>query len=278
MAYRAVWLHCLLAGGLVTALAGACSSSSDRTTNDNEAGAAGEGGAGPDSSAGGSDNSLGGERPAAGASAGGTPAAGGAEPAQGGAGGQSLPSDDGGQPATGEAGAGGAPPDFGEPDNVDTFGCFIRSGDGGDLLPTGEIAVNVTNPVYSAACDSTWVSTNENAYTSQEVPTTLVMRRSFIIADDLGAGDFSITYKADDAIDFFLNGELIIGCTPPAENPGFCQQVCNTSAISPASLKPPGQLNTLEARLINLQSTPAGNGNFGYTALNYSVCVEPAGS
>lgn len=271
MAHRAVWLCCLLAGGLATALAGACSSSSDRTTSDNEAGAAGatgEGGAGADPSAGGSDSSLGGE-PAA---------AGGAQPASGGAGGQSSPADDGGQPATGEAGAGGAAPDFGEPDNVDTFGCFIRSGDGGDLLPTGEIAVNVTNSVYSPACDSTWVSTNENAYTSQEVPTTVVMRRSFIIADDLGAGDFSITYKADDAIDFFLNGELIIGCTPPAENPGFCQQVCNTSAISPASLKPPGELNTIEARLVNLQSTPAGDGNFGYTALNYSVCVEPAGS
>lgn len=273
MAPRPLWLHCLLAVVLATALAGACSSSSDRKTSENEAGAAGatgEGGAGPYPSAGGSDSSL--------AGSGGTPAAGGAEPASGGAGGQSAPGDDGGQPATGEAGAGGAAPDFGEPAQVDTFGCFIRTGDGGDILPTGEIATNVTNPVYSAACDSTWVSTNENAYTSQEVPTTLIMRRSFIIADDLGAGDFSITYKADDAIDFFLNGELIIGCTPPAQDPGFCQHVCNTSAIPPAALKPAGELNTLEARLINLQSTPAGNGNFGYTALNYSVCVEPAGS
>lgn len=276
MAHRPPWLHGLLAVALGTALAGACSSSSERKSSENEAGAAGatgEGGAGADPSAGGSDSSLGG----AGAGSGGTPAAGGAEPASGGAGGQSSPGDDGGQPAAGEAGAGGAAPDFGGPASVDTFGCFIRSGDGGDLLPTGEVATNVTNPVYSPACDSAWVSTNENAYTSLEVPTTVVMRRSFVIADDLGAGDFSITYKADDAIDFFLNGELILGCTPPVQNPGFCQQVCNTSAIPPAALKPPGKLNTLEARLTNLQSTPAGNGNFGYTALNYSVCVEPAG-
>jgi hypothetical protein len=99
------------------------------------------------------------------------------------------------------------------------------------------------------------------------------MRRSFVVAEALGTGAFSITYKADDAVDFFLNGQLIIGCSPPANNPGFCQQVCNTSAMPAEAFNPPGAVNTLEARLINTASVHAGGENYGYTALNYSVCV-----
>jgi hypothetical protein len=174
---------------------------------------------------------------------------------------------------TGEAGVGGAAVDFGVPTQVETFGCFIRSGDGGDLLPNGEIAVNVTSSVYSAACDSAWVAENEHAYAPQHTPTTLIMRRSFVVDETLGTGAFSITYKADDAVDFFLNGQLIIGCSPPENNPGLCQQVCNTSAMPAEAFNPPGVVNTLEARLVNTASVPAGGENYGYTALNYAVCV-----
>ena len=38
--------------------------------------------------------------------------------------------------------------------------------------------------------------------------------------------------------------------------------------------RPAGEVNLLEARLINLKSVDAGGGNYGYTALNYSVCVS----
>jgi hypothetical protein len=40
------------------------------------------------------------------------------------------------------------------------------------------------------------------------------------------------------------------------------------------TFKPAGEVNLLEARLINLQSVDAGGGNYGYTMLNYSVCVS----
>jgi hypothetical protein len=266
-----------LLGALVAGTAAACGSADDRQVmRDRAAGAAGEANAGAPSSGGSASNSAGETGVGAQSQVGG---------AEGTAGNGALAGSEnlGGSPADGGAagsgllgggGEGGVPPDFGEPTSVDEFGCFIRSGDGGDLLPDGSIAVNVTNPVYSAACDSTWVSRDANAFAPQETPTTLIMRRAFVIDGSLGPGVFSITYKADDAIDFVLNGELIIGCTPPVENAGFCQQVCNTSTIPAGALRPAGEVNLLEARLVNLQSVDAGGGNYGYTALNYSVCVS----
>jgi hypothetical protein len=272
-------------------IAAACGSDDGRTVREDGAGAGGESHGGDSSRTGGSQSSPGGGDAESGGDGDGGVAAlrGGAPPGGGGAAGGDAASDGGdssgaeagasgaagaaGAGADGAAGAAGAGPDFGVPTEVEAYGCFIHSGDGGDLLPNGEIAVNVTSSVYSAACDSAWVSSNENAYAPQQTPTTLVMRRSFVVDPSLGAGDFTITYKADDAIDFLLNGQLIIGCSAPDDNPGLCQQVCNTSAMPAAAFNPPGVVNTLEARLINTFSVPAGGENYGYTALNYSVCV-----
>jgi hypothetical protein len=273
-----VVLRLLLVGALTAGAAAACGSGNDRQVpRDGAAGGAGEASGGVPSSGGSASTSAGesgtGTKVPTGGAEGtaGEGALAGSEngagsPAEGGTAGSGLP---------GSGGEAGMAPDFGDPTSVAEFGCFIRSGDGGDLLADGSIAVNVTNPVYSAACDSAWVSRDENAFAPQATPTTLVMRRAFVIDEDLGAGRLSITYKADDAIDFVLNGELIIGCTPPSDNAGFCQQVCSTSTIPAAALRPAGEVNLLEARLVNLQSLDAGNGNYGYTALNYSVCVSP---
>jgi hypothetical protein len=35
------------------------------------------------------------------------------------------------------------------------------------------------------------------------------------------------------------------------------------------------QTNVLDIELINLQSADAGNGNFGWTAVSYALCVAP---
>jgi hypothetical protein len=258
-------------------IAAACGSDDGRTVRDDGAGAGGESHGGDSSRTGGAKSSPGGGDGESAGDGGEAALSGGAPPAGGAAGGDAASNagDSSGAGVDGAAGAAGAGPDFGVPTEVETYGCFIHSGDGGDLLPNGEIAVNVTSSVYSAACESAWVSSNENAYAPQQTPTTLVMRRSFVVDPSLGAGDFSITYKADDAIDFVLNGQLIIGCSAPDDNPGLCQQVCNTSAMPAAAFNPPGVVNTLEARLINTFSVPAGGENYGYTALNYSVCVAP---
>lgn len=276
MAAAKVLARLSLTGVLVAGIAAACGSGDDRQVARDAGGGAGEANSGAPSSGGSASSSAGETGTAARAPVGGAggTAGDGALAGSESAGGSPADAGAAGNGFQDAGGAGGSPPDFGEPTSVDEFGCFIRSGDGGDLLSDGSIAVNVTNPVYTAACDSAWVSRDANAFAPQATPTTLIMRRAFVIDEALGAGAFSITYKADDAIDFVLNGELIIGCAPPLDNAGFCQQVCNTSDIPAGALKPAGEVNLLEARLVNLQSVAAGDGNYGYTALNYSVCVR----
>lgn len=268
MAVRSRHFHFLLAASAGLLAAGACGSKDDqKSSRPEDAGAAGD-------AYGGASDNLGGQS-LAGA---GSPARpGGAGAANGGTSGDAgMSSRTSGEGGASEAGAGGVAIDFGSPVKVNAYGCFIHSGDGGDLLPDGSIAADVTSALYSAACDSTWVSQNPNAYAPQETPTELVMRRAFIVDPRFGAGRFSITFKADDAVEMILNGQSVASCTPPNENLGFCQQSCTETTIPAEALKPAGEVNLLEARLINLQSIPADGDNWGYTALNYSVCVaEP---
>ena len=101
------------------------------------------------------------------------------------------------------------------------------------------------------------------------------MRRAFVLDAAIVDGSFTISSKADDAVEYVLNGHPIAGCTPPEGSPGACQQSCQVTLFPAEFLLRDGQVNTLEVHLLNLQSVPAGNGNFGYTAASYAVCVKP---
>jgi hypothetical protein len=258
-------------------LAGACSSTTKKATyggdagapNNADSGAAGEaqaGSAGDTARAGSAGDSVGGEAGTAGEpNVGGS---GGLSPA-GGTGGMSdnagAPSSAGGS----SAGAGGAP------QMVTAYGCFGRSGDGLDVLDDGSPAVLLNgNAPYTAPCGMAWVSDNANAFAPQTPPTTIVMRRRFIVAPSiLQSGTFTISYKVDDGVSFILNGHAIASCMPTSDNAGFCQQACGSTQVPTDTLLGDGQVNTLEIHLINLQSIPAGDTNFGYTAASYQMCV-----
>jgi hypothetical protein len=182
---------------------------------------------------------------------------------------------DAGQAGAANGGAGGS--DDGElgPIVVSSYGCFALSGDGSEMQVSGEPGVVVTSSPHGAACDgSKWVSDNENAYAPMQVPTTLQFRRSFVLAQAVADGIVSISFKADDAVSFVLNGQAIGKCEPTAGNLGLCQQECTKVPLSSGVLLDE-QTNVLDIELINLQSADAGNGNFGWTAVSYALCVAP---
>ena len=70
-----------------------------------------------------------------------------------------------------------------------------------------------------------------------------------------------------------LNGKSIASCTPPPGNAAECQSTCHVVTFSKDDLKPVGQVNVLEMKMINLQNTPVAGGNTGYTGLSYSICA-----
>ena len=107
-----------------------------------------------------------------------------------------------------------------------------------------------------------------------QVPTTLRFRRSFVLAEAVVDGIVSISFKADDAVSFVLNGQNIGECTPTEGDPGLCQQQCTKVPLS-AGVLLDQQTNVLDIELINLQSADAGNGSFGWTAVSYALCVAP---
>ena len=140
---------------------------------------------------------------------------------------------------------------------------------------SGEPGVVVTSSPYGDACEgSQWVSDNEHAYAPMQVPTTLRFRRSFVLTQAVQGGAVSISFKADDAVSFVLNGQTIGTCEPPDGDPGLCQQQCSKVPLSSGVLLDQ-QTNVLDIELINLQSADAGNGNFGWTAVSYALCVAP---
>lgn len=140
---------------------------------------------------------------------------------------------------------------------------------------SGEPGVVVTSSPHGAACgDSKWVSDNEHAYAPMQVPTTLRFRRSFVLAQAVTDGTVSISFKADDAVSFVLNGQAIGECEPTEGNIGLCQQGCTKLPLS-AGVLLNQQTNVLDIELTNLQSADAGNGNFGWTAVSYALCIDP---
>ena len=54
----------------------------------------------------------------------------------------------------------------------------------------------------------------------------------------------------------------------------MCQQACTRVQLSSGVLLEQ-QTNVLDIELTNLQSADAGNGNFGWTAVSYALCVAP---
>ncbi len=180
-----------------------------------------------------------------------------------------------GQAGAANGGAGGSADGGPGPIVVSSYGCFALSGDGSEMQVSGEPGVVVTSSPHGVACDgSQWVSDNENAYAPPQVPTTLRFRRSFVLAQAVADGIVSISFKADDAVSFVLNGQMIGKCEPTASNPGLCQQECTTVPLSSGVLLNE-QANVLDIELINLQNSDAGNGNFGWTAVSYALCLAP---
>ncbi|MBM4361181.1 MAG: hypothetical protein FJ104_00755 [Deltaproteobacteria bacterium] len=181
------------------------------------------------------------------------------------------PGDGGGM----DGGGGDAGPSFGVPSVVGAYGCFVQSGDGGDLLDDGRSAPTLTSSPYGAPCGaSSWVSDNQFAHAPMTPPTVISMRRSFILQQAVAAGDVTLSVKADDAAEIVVNGQLVGGCTPPGGSPGACQAGCQVVTFPGTVLRPQGQLNTVEVRLVNLQSNAIGSGNYGYTAISYTICVN----
>lgn len=91
----------------------------------------------------------------------------------------------------------------------------------------------------------------------------------------LSNGEVTVSLKADDAAEIVLNGQPIATCEPPAGNAGFCQQACRTTSFPSDVLLRDGAVNKVEIRLVNLQSAAAGGGNFGWTAISYTLCIQP---
>jgi hypothetical protein len=165
---------------------------------------------------------------------------------------------------------------FGVPTDITGYGCFIESGDGQDLLANGDTAVSVTSSPHSGPCNaSRWISDNEFAYAPMTPPTTIAFRRAFTLGTAVADGIVTLSFKADDAIELVLNGHVVGTCTPPGSNLGACQQACTSVTFPSEFLKQGGAVNTLETRLVNLQSVLVSGQNYGYTAASYSVCVSP---
>lgn len=180
-----------------------------------------------------------------------------------------------GQAGAANGGAGGSGDGAPDPTVVASYGCFALSGDGSEMQVGGEPGVVVTSSPHGAACDgSKWVSDNENAYAPMQVPTTLRFRRRFVLTEAVADGSVSISFKADDAVSFVLNGQAIGQCEPTAGNLGLCQQACTRVSLSSGVLLDQ-QINVLDIELTNLQSADAGNGNYGWTAVSYALCVAP---
>ena len=168
-----------------------------------------------------------------------------------------------------EGGAAGASESLAQ--TVSTLGCFAESGDGWDLLLNGQ-----TPPIVDpgeSACGKE-VSDNVDGFAPEVTPTSFVLKRRFVLdASIADAAAFTVSFVADDAVDFVLNGQSVASCTPPAGNIGECSSSCHAVLIPSTALLGAGQVNTLEITVTNLLSVDAGNGNFGWTGIRYSICA-----
>ena len=158
---------------------------------------------------------------------------------------------------------------------VSSFGCFARSGDGDDYFPDGTPAVVVTNSPWRAPCGVSWIGLDVNGYTKPTVPTTESLTRKFVVDSLISdRATLTVSFEVDDAAEIVLNGKLIASCTPPAGNAGECQQSCRVVTLSKDDLKPVGQVNLLEMKMVNLMNTPISGGFTGYTGISYAICAQ----
>jgi hypothetical protein len=227
------------------------------------AGAAGEAaGQGDPSTAGGKTHGAGGEAGDV-LGGGGLDAGGGVAPVAGG-----VSSDAGAS----FAGAAGADRGTEVPPIFDTFGCFAVSGDGWDFLGSGEPASIVATETRCGGGRS--ISDNVDALAQQVTPTSIDLRRSFVIDDAiLASGNVTLSFAADDAATFTLNGQAVAGCIPPDADTAQCSQTCQVASIPAEALRGGGEVNLLEIQLTNLLSVDAGGGNWGWTHVLYSMCI-----
>ena len=163
---------------------------------------------------------------------------------------------------------------------VDRFGYLAQSGDGGDLLPDGTPAS--VRPAGAlpwsspAPCGLEWIADNPKGLSPDPPPSTLHFTRKFrVTARILSAGNFVLTFKADDQVSFYLNGQPVpvASCMPPAGNDGECQQYCHLVVIPSALFHPDPQENELKIDLTNLHNVRVGK-DFGWTSLSYSLRVQ----
>jgi hypothetical protein len=162
--------------------------------------------------------------------------------------------------------------------SVTAFGCFAQSGDGYDFLSNGQSApiVPAGTVPWTAPCGLQWISNNSQGLAPNPPPSVINFTRSFYLAPNLVSnGVFTLSFKADDEAQFYLNGSTVASasCVPPSTDDGFCQQSCQIFTL-PASSFIPGQTNTLEITLTNLFNVPVG-ANYGWTGISYSLCVAP---
>lgn len=187
-----------------------------------------------------------------------------------GAGGASS-NESGGAGGSGGAENGGAGSDPEVPPTVSALGCFATSGDSWDFLELGKPAYVMSQTV---TCGGNEVSNDPNGFAPQATPTSFTVTRKFIIDDALlSASKLTLSFASDDAASFILNGHEIGACTPPQNNIGACSQTCQVLEFPAEYLLGGGQVNELYLEVINLLSVDAGNGNFGWTGITYSICA-----
>jgi hypothetical protein len=163
---------------------------------------------------------------------------------------------------------------------VDRFGFLAQSGDGGDFLPDGTAASVIpagSIPWSSPApCGLQWIADNPKGLSPNPPPSVVHFTRKFRVTSRiLSAGVFVLTFKADDQVTFYLNGQAlpVASCTPPAGNDGECQQHCHMVVIPSALFRPDPEDNELKIDLTNLFNVPVGK-DFGWTSLTYSLRVQ----
>ncbi len=255
-------------------IAVACGSSDENVALAGAAGMGGDGGAGGSSETGGAAPASGGSFNHGGDAVAGANAGTGGEAgssATSGAGGQSgADSSAAGASGSGGAANGGAGTDPEVPPTVVTLGCFAASGDGWDFVDG--VPAGVVND--APTCGGRYVSNHPEGLAPQQTPTSFSLTRKFVIADDiLTAAKLTLSFGADDAASFVLNGHLLGACTAPNDSIGFCSQSCRTLEFPAEYLLGGGAVNELEIEVINLLSVELGNGNWGWTGIFYSVCA-----
>jgi hypothetical protein len=172
---------------------------------------------------------------------------------------------------------------------VTQYGCFAGSGDGLDRIiadpnpeKIGTNGVIVPAIPWPAACGGEWISDNPGGFSPLDTPTTIVFQKTFTLSSEMiNTGSFSVSFGADDEVIFAVSnaahpsGVTIASCMAPVGSQE-CQG-CHGQAFDGTFLAA-GAPNTLTVTLINTVTAPATGDNFGYSGVNYQICVAPRAS